>query len=107
MNMDPKKFDEDISFQEAIIDWPSSTRAELGAIAIALLAVPCKTRVRILTDSKNTIKLINQNIEHSLVQKELKLNNGNWLRAIRDYIQKKRINLELVKVKAHARVRGN
>ena len=79
----------------------------MGAITIALLAIPCKARVKILTDSKNAIKLINQNIGHSSAWKDLKLSNGNWLRTIRNCIQKKEINLELVKIKAHVGVRGN
>ncbi|CAG8772179.1 18596_t:CDS:2, partial [Gigaspora rosea] len=60
-------------FQEAIIDWLSSTRAKLGAIATALLAVPCKAKLRV----------------------------------IRDCVEKKEINLELVKIKAHVGIKGN
>ena len=40
-----------ISFSSRIADWLSSTRAELGAIWTAVLAVPSSTRVNIFTDS--------------------------------------------------------
>ncbi len=45
-----------ISFSSRIIDWPSSTRAELGAIWAALLVAPYKANLRIFSDSKAAIE---------------------------------------------------
>ncbi|CAG8478731.1 12414_t:CDS:2 [Cetraspora pellucida] len=46
-----------ISFSSSLENWLSSTRAELGAIWLALLTALCKTTTHILTDSKAAIKL--------------------------------------------------
>ena len=52
---------ENISFSNRLSDWPSSTRAELGAIQIALLAAPCNTKINIFTDSKAAIEGLQNN----------------------------------------------
>ena len=47
-----------ISFKSRIANQPSSTRAELGTIQIALLVAPSETKVRIYSNSNIAIEEI-------------------------------------------------
>jgi ribonuclease HI len=47
-----------INFSSSLENWPSSTRAELGAIWTALLVTPYGAQAHIYTDSKAAIEAI-------------------------------------------------
>ncbi|RIB17841.1 hypothetical protein C2G38_2186262 [Gigaspora rosea] len=65
----------------ALLNWLSTSRAEMDAIATALLAVPCK--------------------------KEVKISNGSILRLIQKCFEEKEIEWKIFKIKAHAGIEGN
>ena len=91
-----------ISFSSRIIDWPSSTRAELGAIWAALLVAPYKANLRIFSDSKAAIEGI-QNFQGLMsVRKNFNAKNHSLINQIIDCCKTKELKLELIKVKGHS-----
>ena len=55
----------EISFSSSIVNWLSSTHAELEAIWSALLATSVRTQVHIYTDSKAAIEAIKKYKENN------------------------------------------
>ena len=92
-----------ISFKSRIVDWPSSTRAELGAIWTALLVVPYKAKVRIHSDSKAAIEGIQKFGEGLSIRNYFKVKNRCLISQIFDCCKTKKIDLELIKVKGHSK----
>ncbi|GBC02443.1 hypothetical protein RclHR1_04620010 [Rhizophagus clarus] len=87
-------------------NWPSSTRSEIIAILLALMAVPEEADVVIYTDSKCALDDILTWNTKSARAKE-KTTNHCILFRINQIRIEKRINIEFVKVKGHSNVRGN
>ena len=94
-------------FKGAIKDWPSSTRAELGAIGTALLVVPYKCRIKVYTDSANAIGMIQKIQSSQKKPKATKLKNGSILAMISNIILEKKLEIELIKVKSHSGIYFN
>jgi len=66
-------------FTHAKIDnWPTSTRAELAAIFLALLTAPEKAKVSIHTDSLSAVQSI-QNSRNKSSKQWLKTTNMLWV----------------------------
>jgi len=81
-------------FTRAKIDnWPTSTRAELAAIFLALLTVPEKAKVSIHTDNLSAIQSI-QNSRNKSSKQWLKTTNMLWVLHIDTIIREK--NLEFL-----------
>jgi ribonuclease HI len=86
-------------------NWPSLTRAEVTAIATALLTVPANAKVTIHTDSQVCIDAYNRLNSSSPKQTHKRwLREKNWSlwSIIIDTIKKRSIKLEFNKVKAHS-----
>jgi ribonuclease HI len=87
----------------SIIDWPSSTHAELGAILSATFILQTGQKVNIFTDSQAAIGSINY-IKTNLtsgknkVQIWCKCNNYSMISSIINLIDSKRLEIKLVKV---------
>ncbi|GES89606.1 Down syndrome cell adhesion molecule-like protein Dscam2 [Rhizophagus clarus] len=96
----------------SITEWPSSTRAELGAILSAILVLQTGQRVKIFTDSQAAIDSINY-INTSLTNGKNKIrvwcksNNYSIVSSIINLIDSKHLELKLIKVKGHSGVKGN
>ncbi|GET50232.1 ribonuclease H-like domain-containing protein [Rhizophagus irregularis DAOM 181602=DAOM 197198] len=90
-----------LSAQTNLSLWPSSTRAELVAIFLALLTGPMNAKIRIYTDSQSAIYMIN-NQHNKSGRKLLKQTNSLILLKIDILLQEKKMDLELVKVKGHS-----
>ena len=101
--------------EEAILDegkvgarnWPSSTKAELLAIWYVLLIVPKKKRVKIYTDSAAAIAGVKRSKELRASKHWIKEKNADLKRSIRELVELKEIELELVKVKGHSNSKWN
>ena len=93
------------SFATSITDWPSSYRAELAAIVLAVLTVPQNSRVEIVTDSASCISTFNKLIKPDpkrTMRRWIKEKNwSSWMRLI-EIIRKKKLQVNLKKVKAHS-----
>ena len=85
-----------------IVHWPSSTRAELAAIFMALLTAPLHSRVHIFTDSAAAIQVITKCRKGLSTRKWLKTPNSLWVMNIIAMVKEKDLTLELVKVKGHS-----
>jgi ribonuclease HI len=94
--------DYSFSFSSSIESWPSSTRAELGAIWTALLVSPYKAQIHIFTDSKAAIEAIEGHQENSNLRNWFKTKNRSIIRQIKDCCIAKNLNLTLHKVKSHS-----
>jgi ribonuclease HI len=98
------------SFQAAVDNWPSSTRAELVAIILAILSVPNDSAVEIRTDSSSCInsyaKIIKPHPKDTL-RKQMKKPNWQLRLRLADIITKKKLQLKLTKVKAHSKDLNN
>ncbi|EXX63118.1 hypothetical protein RirG_155320 [Rhizophagus irregularis DAOM 197198w] len=90
-----------LSAQTNLSLWPSSTRAELVAIFLALLTGPMNAKIRIYTDSQSAIYMIN-NQHNKSGRKLLKQTNSLILLKIDILLQEKKMDLNLVKVKGHS-----
>ncbi|CAB4426179.1 unnamed protein product [Rhizophagus irregularis] len=86
--------------------WPSSTRAEIVAIFLALLTAPENSNVTIYTDSLGAINLINSAFD-STTKAWLKKTNNLIIIKIIMLIREASINLKLVKIKGHSGITGN
>ncbi|CAB4431793.1 unnamed protein product [Rhizophagus irregularis] len=86
--------------------WPSSTRAEIVAIFLALLTAPENSNVTIYTDSLGAINSINSAF-NSTTRTWLKKTNNLIIIKIIMLIREAAINLKLVKIKGHSGIIGN
>ncbi|GET55138.1 ribonuclease H-like domain-containing protein [Rhizophagus irregularis DAOM 181602=DAOM 197198] len=86
--------------------WPSSTRAEIVAIFLALLTAPENSNVTIYTDSLGAINSINSAFD-STTRKWLKKTNNLIIIKIIMLIREASINIKLVKIKGHSGIIGN
>ncbi|PKY57069.1 hypothetical protein RhiirA4_477880, partial [Rhizophagus irregularis] len=86
--------------------WPSSTRAEIVAIFLALLTAPENSNVTIYTDSLGAINSINSAF-NSTTRTWLKKTNNLIIIKIIMLIREAAINLKLVKIKGHSGITGN
>jgi ribonuclease HI len=96
----------DATITATIEKWPFSTRTELLAILLALLATPATCTLKIFTDSECAIKAIQQTRFKS-IRKWLKTSNSVLLTKIQILIQEKQIDIQLIKVKAHIGIKEN
>src|SRR2546429_287283 len=93
----------DVSFGTATTSWPSSTKAELSAILILLLALPVGLHsVKVHTDSQAAIDSIQKYNELSIKAKS-KLPNVMLVDQIWRISKVKQIELTMIKVKGHSR----
>ncbi|GET51447.1 ribonuclease H-like domain-containing protein [Rhizophagus irregularis DAOM 181602=DAOM 197198] len=86
--------------------WPSSTRAEIVAIFLALLTAPENSNVTIYTDSLGAINSINSAF-NSTTRTWLKKTNNLIIIKIIMLIREASINLKLIKIKGHSGIIGN
>ncbi|CAB5181875.1 unnamed protein product [Rhizophagus irregularis] len=96
----------------SITDWPSSTRAELGAILSAILVLQTGQKANIITDSQAAIDSINYirtNLTNGKDKTRIwcKCNNYSIVSSIINLIDSKQLEIKLVKVKGHSGVKGN
>ena len=91
------------SFKCRIVDWPSSTCAELGAIWIAILVVSYKANIRVFTDSKVAIEEIQNFKGLTSIRSNFKTKNRSLISQIIDCCKTKMIKLELIKVKRYSK----
>jgi len=93
------------TFSAGISNWPSSYRAETSAIFLVTLVVPEYSNIEIVTDSQSCIDTF-----HRLTRPDIKrttkrwMKEKNWLLWMRiiNTIQRKQINIKLLKVQAHS-----
>ncbi|GBB90695.1 hypothetical protein RclHR1_17730002 [Rhizophagus clarus] len=96
----------------SITDWPSSTRAELGAILSAILVLQTGQKANIFTDLQAVIDSIKY-IRTSLVSEKnktrmwCKCNNYSIISSIIKLIDNKLLEIMLIKVKGHLGIKGN
>src|SRR3954451_8762799 len=95
-----------VTFKAQVVDYPSSTRAELAAIEFALLTVPYNCIASIFTDSQAAIDGIHK---FRKVSDRRKATIHNWIPIARicSLCKEKSINLNLIKIKAHSDIAGN
>ena len=86
--------------------WPSSTKAKIVAIFLALLTAPENSNVTIYTDSLGAINSINSAF-NSTTRTWLKKTNNLIIIKIIMLIREASINLKLVKIKGHSGITGN
>jgi exonuclease III/ribonuclease HI len=98
--------DVDMDFACASTLWPSSTKAELIAIWMALLTIPSQSSVNILTDSQAAMDGILTHHTKNIRQR-LATPNSPILDRIIFLVDSKGINVVYVKVKGHAGIIGN
>src|SRR5207253_2602046 len=84
----------EISFSSSIGNWPSSTRAELGAIWTALLTTPVKAQVHIYTDSKAAIEAIKKYRDDNKLRNWFKAKNRSLLKQIQECCRAKNLDLK-------------
>ncbi|PKK56656.1 ribonuclease H-like protein, partial [Rhizophagus irregularis] len=92
-----------------IQNWPSSTRAELMGIFLALLVSLPNSIVHIHTDSQSAIHSINNVLQHKNARRCRWLNHNNNLLLFKIYllITKKRLQYFMHKIKGHSGDVGN
>jgi ribonuclease HI len=92
-------------FKTGVENWPSASRPEAMAIATALLTVPENKRVEIHTDSQNcidTYSKLSTNSPKQTYKRWLKTNNWSVWSIIINTTKGKKLDLTLIKVKAHS-----
>jgi ribonuclease HI len=94
---------EECSVQAQIRNNPSSTRAELAAILLAIAITPPKKKVKIYTDSANVITAMSKNSR----KEEQKGSNIIIKSLIEQVTKEKNLEIEVIKVKAHSGIPGN
>ena len=97
----------EVEFSAANLGWPSSTKAEVLAILSTILVVLPHSNMKIYTDSKNAIQQFEQYKKELSVRRQLKINNQISWNTITYLLEKYKIDLELIKVKAHSDNWGN
>src|SRR5207253_8059881 len=85
--------DRNISFSSSLENWPSSTRAELGAIWSALLTALCEAETHIFTDSKAAIKTIEKHNTNNKIRSWFKIKNRSIVSQIKSCCKAKGLNL--------------
>jgi ribonuclease HI len=85
-----------------VVNWPTSTKAELIGVWVVLLVVQCNTTVRVLTDSEQAIENINRACKIEQYSKWIRTDNRIILEKIAMLVKQKSIKLVLEKVKGHA-----
>ena len=95
------------TFSCGIDQWPSSTRAELGAIWTALLTVPCDTTAHIKTDSQAAIDGIKECLHNPAIVKWHSVTNPTIKMLIVDCVRSKHLKLHFTKIKGHSGNHGN
>ncbi|GES98645.1 ribonuclease H-like domain-containing protein [Rhizophagus clarus] len=96
------KISSNLQFFTRIVNWLSSTRAELFAIFLALLVCPRDCRFKIYTDSNCSILTITRFLRSRSKFCSRGFNNSLILIYIGILIRDRKLDLELIKVKAHA-----
>ncbi|GBB84703.1 hypothetical protein RclHR1_11290007 [Rhizophagus clarus] len=97
----------------SITEWPSSTRAELGAILSAIFVLQTGQKANIFTDSQAAINNINNNIRRNLTNGKSKIrtwckcNNYSIISSIINLINSKQLEIKFIKVKGHSGIKGN
>ena len=89
-------------FRCQLMNWPSSTRAELTAIWTALLTAPKNVSVRIYTDSQAAIDNIDMATNSKRKADRLIVNNNTLTWKIKDIVAAKELDVVYVKVKGHS-----
>ena len=92
-----------LGFKYRIVNWPSSTHAELGAIWTAILVAPYEANIRVFTDSKAAIEGIQNFKGLTSIRSNFKTKNRSLISQIIDCCKTKMIKLELIKVKGHSK----
>ena len=90
-----------------VVNWPTSTKAELLGIWVVLLIVQYSTTVRVLTDSEQAIESITKACNAEQYSKWIRMDNRIILEKIAILIRQKSIKLELNKVKSHTSDKWN
>jgi ribonuclease HI len=91
-------------------NWPSANKAEIVAIALAILTVPVNSKIIIKTDCASCITTF-----HKLLDKDPKLTHKRWLKTnnwmiwfiIMENIQTKNLNISMQYVRAYASEKFN
>ena len=91
------------SFKCRIVDWLSSTRAELGAIWTAILVALYEANIRVFTDSRVAIERIQNFKGLTSIRSNFKTKNCSLISQIIDCCKTKMIKLELIKVKGYSK----
>ena len=86
----------------ALKEWPSSTKAELAAILAVLLIILSNSNIIIMTDSQAAIDGINVMLRKKHLWKWTKATNSSLKTIIYLCLEKKNLNLNLIKVKGHS-----
>ena len=92
----------DVSVQTNVSLWPSSTRSELAAIFIALLACPCARTVKIFTDSAAAIMSLSSSIDSCRSRRWTKINNSLLITKILSIVKEKQLHVTYIKVRGHS-----
>jgi len=92
--------------------WPSSTRAELGAIVSTLLVLPLRQKATIHTDSKaamDSLKQLDMDLKGGKSRSRIwsKATNSSLTSSIRFIIDRKNLDISFRKVKGHSGDKGN
>ena len=90
-----------------VVNWPTSTKAEIIEIWIVLLISQCNTTVRVFTDSEQAIEQISKIHDIEQYNKWIRSDNRIILKKVVALLKQKGINLELQKVKGYAGDQGN
>jgi len=92
-------------FAAGVTDWPSSYRAEIVAIILAMLTVPQNSEIEIVTDSASCIntfhRLYKPSPKHTIRRWIKEKNWSLWMRLF-EIIRRKRLQVKFKKVKAHS-----
>jgi ribonuclease HI len=99
--------DNEYQFQAQLENFPSSTRAEIMAIATVISTIPRNSKILIHTDSQGAIQAISNFQNTRLKSHSRKFRNGNILAYISEVIRQKDIQISLNKVAAHTGIVGN
>jgi ribonuclease HI len=99
--------EEKTRFSCAFKDWPSSTRAELGAIWTASLVAPEGAEIIVHTDSLAAIQSLKRKEVWKKERKALKIKNASILWQIEKLWRIKDLKVKLKKVKGHSGDRYN
>ena len=102
-----KKEETKADFFCGFTNWPSATRAELGAIGTALLAAPENAKVTVATNSAAAIQAIKKSSDVNKLRECFKIKNRNMLLSIQKIKSVKNLDLQLKKVKGHSNILEN
>jgi len=97
----------DLEFKAANVGWPSSTKAEILAILIALIVTTPHSKIEIYTDSANAISQFEKYKKELSLRKKMKYNQHVMWKQIFNIIQRFSLKVILFKVKAHNNDKNN